>query len=114
MSDLTIPKGTTWGIEWPMVDADDQAIDASDYDIRAQVRASRNSTDVLHEWSSTIGNAEGGDGYVRLLVDYAESEEWDWDSGYYDVLLTTPDDQRIKRDSGRVRVEVTVTRDDPA
>jgi len=106
--DLNIPKGTDWAIEWPVED------DLTGYDVWAQVRASRSSSTVLHEWSTTIGNAEAGDGLVRLSVDHEESAAWEWSGGYYDVLLTSPEGSRelLDRGQGRVRVSTTVTRED--
>lgn len=115
MSDLSIPKGTTWAAQWPVTDEAGASVDVTGWTVRAQVRPSKGSDTVLHEWSTTIGNAEAGDGFVSLSVDYSDSETWTWERGVYDVLLTSLDDVRTKLDSGSVRVDATVTRDaDPA
>lgn len=111
MSDLEIPKGTTWAAEWPVLDDAGAAVNVTGWSVEAQVRPTVESNTVHHEWSTTEGNAEAGDGFVRILVDHAESVDWDWSSGVYDVMLTSLEDERTELDSGSVTVRATVTRD---
>lgn len=53
---------------------------ASIVSARAQVRVRAGSTEVLHEWSTTAGNAQITSGGIRLTATAAETLAWqtDW------------------------------------
>lgn len=114
MSILTIPQGTTWAAQWPVEDSEGVPVDVTGWTVRAQVRATIMSDFVLHEWSTTAGNAEAGSGVVAIRVTPNESYVWAWRHGYFDVMLTSPDGERIKLDGGTIMVDAAVTRENPA
>ena len=109
-TDLVIEQGTTWAISWPIRDENDQPVDVTGWSVRAHVRAHRDSTEVLHEWSSQLGNAEASGSDVILSVGPSTSSAWNWSDGVYDVELTDPTGNVARVAAGTVRVSREVTR----
>lgn len=112
MTNLNILKGVDYAMQWPVLDDAGEPADVTGWDLWGQVRASTSSATVLHEWSVAAGNVELGDGFVRIIVPYADSEAWDWTHGRYDVILTSPDDARSYIGGGSVKVTPIVTHAD--
>lgn len=81
-------------------------IDAT-WTARAQVRATRRSPDVLHEFAASVNP----DGSVVIAATPAESSAWTWTEGVYDVEVTNADGSLTLRVSqGPVEVDLEVTR----
>lgn len=108
--DLTIPQGVTWGYAWPIVDQDAEPVDLTGWTVQAQIRASTESTAVLHEWSTQDGSATVTGGMVTLLLTPAQSTPWQWFTGVYDVELTDTDGNVYRVSQGRAVVSREVTR----
>lgn len=106
--ELTIPQGVTWGRTYPVTSPD-----LTGYTGRAQVRTSKASGTVLHEWSTTNGDLiiDPVAKTVTLKVAPATSTAWTWTDGVFDVLLTSGDSNTVLQlVQGTVTVDQTVTR----
>lgn len=114
MSDLIVTQGADWAAQWPVIDTDGDPVDVTAWTIRAQVRKSPASAELLHEWTSDAGTAVGSPGQVTLLVSADVSYGWTWAQGEYDVFITSPGGVRTKLDGGIVEVDQAVTHDVPA
>lgn len=115
MADLRIEQGTTWGVAIPLIDGEDgQAVELDGYRVRAQIRSRAGSSGPpLWEWSdddSAPGTAILTASQVRLYVEPAQSSQWTWNRGVYDVELTGPDGVVTRVASGAVYVSREVTR----
>lgn len=111
--DLVIEQGTTWGIGFPLLDANDQPVDLTGWSVRVQARPKADSGTVLFEWASDgsgAGQAVLSNGRVTLYVQPEQSSAWTWRKGHWQLELTTPDGQIIRPVGGRVRVDPEVTR----
>lgn len=112
-TNLLIEQGSSFRVLWPILDQDGEQANLTGYTVKAQVRESVGSPNVLYEWSTQEANA-GVDGTgVFLIVTPAESTAWTWTRGVYDVEITAPVDQdstvyRIAQ--GYVTVSPEVTR----
>lgn len=106
--DLTIEQGTTWTHGF-QVSVDSVPI-TSGWTVRSQVRARPDADTVLHEWSTSNGNASVDSGVVKLTVMPAVSSAWSWWFGYYDVEIISPTGVVLRVASGRVSVSAEVTR----
>lgn len=100
---LTIKQGSKYAVFWPV------APDPTGGTILAQVRVRHTSEEVLHEWSTALGNATVDADGVTLMVPAAVSETWDWRTGVFDVELTLGG-ETYRLDEGTVVVEPEVTR----
>ena len=108
---LTIPQGVTYGVQWPIRDSDGEAVDLTGWSARAQVRTSAGSPVVAHEWSTAKGNLEIVGSTVILTVEPAESSDWGWSRGEYDVELTSLDGTVHRVTQGVIHVSPEITRD---
>lgn len=107
-ADLHIEQGTTWSRGFrPTVGGIDLL--GAGWQLKAQVRKTASSADVLHEWSTEAGNAEVTNGVAVLLVSPDESASWTWVRGVYD-LEATHDGVTYRLAQGRVTVSTEVTR----
>lgn len=110
--DLAVEQGTTWAHGFlPQINGTN--VLGAGWTGRAQARAEKAATEVLHEWSSEIGNLaiDPDVGSVTLAIDPAESSAWDWPRAYYDVEVTSPDGEVTYRVAqGRIRLSPEVTR----
>jgi hypothetical protein len=105
---LVIPKGCTWGRAYPV-----NGFDLTGYTAKAQVRATRESSVVLYEWSTLNGTVliDPVEKTVTLQHGPAVSAAWTWTTGVFDILLTSADTLTvIPVVQGAVRVDLTVTR----
>lgn len=100
--DLVIEQGTDWSRGWG-VTVSGVPIDSS-WQARSQVRSKLG--DLLHEFTADI-TAEGA---VVIAVSPAESSEWTWFDGLYDVKVTSADGGTTLRVAkGTVTVDRSVT-----
>lgn len=107
---LVIQQGTTWGISWPITDGQGNPLDVTGYRVRAQIRPSKDSGNVLHEFSTDAGNAIAEQNAVTLSIQPATSSAWSWRNGVYDVELTDPQGRVARIAEGTVTVSPEVTR----
>lgn len=107
-NELYIQQGDDRPVTWDLA-INGVAVDSDGYTGRAMVRADYDSTVILHEWSTTLGNLTFDGATVNLVV--TDSEEWDWYYGKYDVIVTPPDNIDQVIDRGQVFVIPLVTHD---
>ena len=107
---LTIPQGPTWETRWPIVDSAGQPANLDGWGVRAHVRTQKLSETVLHEWSSTLGNASILGSDVSLKVSATESSAWNWRKGFYDVEIFHTDGRVLRITQGQMEVDTEVTR----
>jgi hypothetical protein len=105
---ITVRRGTTQQFGWPILRAG-QRVSLDGWTVRAQVRAKVDATAVLHEFSSTTGNARTENGYV-IIESGVDSADWAWDEGVYDVQATDPEGNVLAVAEGAIRVRKSVTR----
>lgn len=105
---LVVRRGTTQQFGWPILRAG-QRVSLAGWTVRAQVRATVDSEAVLHEFSTTAGNARTENGYV-IIESGVDSEDWTWETGVYDVHATDPDGNVLPVAEGAIRVRKSVTR----
>lgn len=111
MTNLVILQGTDSGVRWLVNDGSGVPYDFTGWTVKSQVRASVAAPTVLHEWSTTLGNATAGsNGFVSLFWSHAETTAWTFAGGVFDIELTSPDGKVSRLDSGRITVRPEVTR----
>lgn len=109
---LIIPQGATWAVRWPIQDDEGLPFDLTEWAVRSHVRRRYNSPEILHEWSSALGNAELGVGYVELRVTPEESSAWTWikTTPVFDVELFSNKGTVLRITQGTITVSPEVTR----
>lgn len=107
---LVIQQGTTWAISWPITDEQGSPLDVTGYTVRSQVRPAKDADEVLHEFSTELGNAVAEQNAVTLSVPPATSSAWTWRSGVYDVEVVDPQGRVARIAEGTVTVSPEVTR----
>jgi len=109
--DLTIPQGTDFKVQWPLLDGDKQAIPSmTGWTARAQVRVAVTSTDTLASWTSADGGILLEDSSVTLIITNEQSTAWEWANGVYDVEVITPTGEVTRITQGRFFLDREVTR----
>lgn len=108
--DIEIEQGTTWQMAWPVTDDDGDDIDLTGYTARAQVRTTAADSLVLHEWDSAEGTIILSNSQVILQLEPADSAQWTWRMGVYDILLTSGAGESSRISEGAIRVRRAVTR----
>lgn len=111
--DLLIPQGTTWAARWPVYGPDKTLADLTGWSVRSQVRLKYQRDTILHEWSTTLGNAiASANGYVEVRLEPAESSAWTWlhTTAVYDVELTDPDGNVIRITQGEITISPEITK----
>ncbi len=102
----------------PVLDAAYGAVAVtSGWSARVQVRPSPLSTEVVHEWSTTLGNAElvtGAAGGIRITATAAETTTWltEWPPGplAWDARLVDLADEPHILPLGALALDTHVTR----
>lgn len=107
---LVIQQGTSWAISWPITDEHGDPLDLAGFTVACQIRPSKDSGEVLHEFTPEAGTATVSQSYVTLAVDPAVSSTWSWRGGVYDVELTDPSGRVARIAEGTVVVSPEVTR----
>lgn len=107
---FTVPQGTDWGVRWVLTDPAGKPIDTSGWTVRSQIRRRHNSAEILHEWSSALGNATIVDSSVTLSIPHAISSGWSWSKGVYDVEVTDSNGVVTRLTQGTITVSPEVTR----
>jgi hypothetical protein len=109
-TELVIAQGTTWAITWPITDTAGNPLNIDGWTVRSQVRPDAASPTVLHQWSTTLGNAEAANSTVTLSVRPVDSTPWTWRRGVYDVELVDLTGRVARITEGSVTVSPEVTR----
>lgn len=104
--DLDVYSGDDQTFTFPILDGQGAALPLDGYSARGQVR-DRLRGHVLHEWSNAVGNVTVADGAVVLSV--ADSEQWTFSRGVYDLALYDAQNRRQFIARGRVTVTTRVT-----
>lgn len=110
---LVIPQGATWAVRWPLEGYQEAGIsDFTGWAVRSHVRRQITSAEILHEWSSVLGNAVIEDSYIELRVSAEESSAWTWfrNQAVYDVELVSPGGEVFRVTQGTITVSPEVTR----
>lgn len=107
---FTIPQGADWSVKWDLVDPQGKKIPTEGWTVRSHVRRRHTSAEILHEWSSALGNAEITDGAVILRVANSVSAQWTWKTAVYDVEIVSPEGFVIRLTQGNITVSPEVTR----
>lgn len=110
--DLTVEQGTTWAHGFiPKING--SPVLAAGWTAKAQARTAVPDPEILHEWSTDLGNAsvDATSGVVTLSIRPAESSAWAWRLAVYDLEVTSPDGATTYRVvQGKIRVSPEVTR----
>lgn len=109
LTPLVIKQGATQSFGWPILRAGVR-VNLTGWTVRGQVRAKASAAVVLHEWSTTIGNARTLNGLV-IIDNFPDSIGWTWREGIYDLFATDPDDQVLFVAEGAALVQAAVTRE---
>lgn len=108
---LSIPQGTTYAVEWPILTEDTaEPIDPTGYTARAQARPYTDSGEVLYEWSTTNGTLAFFDNRLRLTVGADVSSAWTWDHAVFDIEIYAPSGATYRVVSGVIDIVSEVTR----
>ncbi len=111
--DLVVIQGEDWAMEWPVYDADGDALPVgSGVTVKAQVRAKPRATTVLHEWTGPSTDAVLAGSTVTLKIPAATSAAFEpgW-GGVYDLELTEVSTGRVARlAEGTIQIDPEVTR----
>lgn len=100
-----IEQGAEWAHGWAVTYNGDP-IDAT-WTAKSQVRQYATSSPVLHEFLATVNP----DGSVVIGVSHAQSSNFTWTNGVYDVEVTNADESVVLRVAqGKVQVSSEVTR----
>ena len=108
MITLTLRQGVDAGYFWPIVDAAGQPFDLTGWSVIAQVRTAEGPTaTLLHEFTTGVLSDP-----PRVTVSWTaeESLAWAWKSGFFDVVLVSPEGRPVQVVSqGAVTVDRVVS-----
>ena len=103
--DILWPQGVDFGVVWPMQDGDTPA-DLFGYSGVCQVRAEHSRTSALY---ATLPVSIIDDSKVAVQIDRETSVLWEWDFGYYDVIIISADGVSRCVAQGTIIVDPVVT-----
>lgn len=94
MVTLKLTQGVDAGYFWPIVDAAGQPFDLTGWSVIAQVRAAKApDAPLLHTFTTGV---LAGPPRVTLSWTAEESLAWAWGSGYFDVILVSPEGRPVR------------------
>lgn len=110
--DMFIPQGSTYVHTFTYVDADETAINITDYTARMHIRENVDSSDTIYEASSTTGELviTGIEGEVELTISATDTAGFTFTTAVYDIEIVSPDDEVIRLVKGKVKLDKEVTR----
>lgn len=112
--DLWVEQGTSWGMAFPIIDANGDAVDLAGWSARAQIRSRAGASgDPLFEWGTddeAPGRLTLADGVLTMFVTPEQSTSWSFSRGVFDVELVSPSGEVARPISGTVYVSPEVTR----
>lgn len=85
VQDLTFEQGVD--LDFPITIKD---LDVTGYTAKLQVRPYEGSDDVLFEMSTENSKISTNDGTVTLILAAADFQDATWDTGVYDIVITSP------------------------
>lgn len=87
---IEVQQGDDRPIRIPVTSTENgQPVNITGWPVRALLRRSGRSREVVHVWSSEDGNAVAEQDTVLLLCD--DSSSWDFRGGVFNIVLTHPD-----------------------
>lgn len=111
---MRISQGADWARFWPLANPDGTPItDWTSWAALAQVRDTpAEASPVLWSWGTTgaPGGAAFGAGGLTLSHDAADTLDWTWRLGVWDLRVTNPAGKVALAAHGRVMVIPVVTR----
>jgi hypothetical protein len=97
---LTVKQGDDHPIVIPVLDVTGRPVDCTGWTAKAQARDRLQN--LLHTWSTVLGNALCGPEGVELLTD--DSISWEWTYGHFDVVATDPGGTQVVPVDGIIQV----------
>jgi hypothetical protein len=113
---VTLEQGATRTIVVSgLVDANGATLDVTGWSVRAQIRPSARSADLLAEWvtgtpTSPQGQATAAGQEIRLVVPPAMSEPWTWGAARLGVEITEPATGRRERFDAPIVLDPEIVR----
>lgn len=107
MSDFQIIQGTDGGVAWPILNLDNTPFDLTGYTVRAKIKTLPGV--LLVTFGSNLGNALIVGNQVILTWTSAETSNWNWNLGIYDIeiISSTGSVSRLSRGTAMLKKEVT-------
>jgi hypothetical protein len=92
--------------------SDGLPVDLTGWSARMQIRPTLDSDEVLGDYTTENGMLIVGDGTVAIRIPSSETEDYEWESGVYDLEIVTPapDSDAIRILQGWVACTPQVTR----
>lgn len=88
MIKLILTQGISTGYYWPVVNDSGDTVDLTGWSAKCQVRANDNHlSELLAELDCVVAN-----GGVSVVWTAEQSLLWDFDNGFFDIILIDPDD----------------------
>jgi hypothetical protein len=103
--DLNIEQGSVFRRSIPVLNDAGAPIDLTGWSARGQIRLTYRDTGVAYELDLTAAGST-----VELVIPAADSSEWQWRHGVYDVELLDADGTPTRLMQGNVTVSPEVTR----
>lgn len=106
--DLEIYQGATFVLKLQWLDEDDNPVDLTGASVSMQIRESVDASTKLYTVSQfSITEAEGK---VEITIPDTDTEQFDWEYGVYDLLVTRPSGRVDPITRGAVGVKKAITR----
>lgn len=104
-----IIKGSDdFSIVIPVLDATNTPVPVDGWTVKAQVRRSETGP-LLHEWSTTAGNATCADTTVQLTVTSSVTATWTWTEAQISIVVTDLGGRVHCIAAGRIRALPDIT-----
>lgn len=104
VANFTVPQGTSWGVQIPVVNPDGSPATLTGWTATSQIRAAATSTTILYTFTPSIVGS-----VVTIQATAAETALWTWDTAAYDVKLTNGS-QAARIIEGILTMDPAVTR----
>jgi hypothetical protein len=106
MSDFIIQQGTDGSYSWPLLNEDGTDFNPAGWSAKMSVKGRHGA--LLHTFDLDSENLSLVDGEVVISWSAADTLEWDWAGGSYDLLLYSAS-QHHRVSAGYVQISKTVT-----
>ena len=110
--DILIEQGATFRKTFVWKDSEETPIDITGYTARMQIRRKKSATTVEHTATTENGGIVLGDaaGTVEVIISAADTADFDFTTGVYDLELNDGSDGITRLVEGGVEVSKEVTR----
>jgi hypothetical protein len=110
--DILIEQGATFQKTFTWKDSNEDAVDLTGYTARMQIRRKKSSTTAEHSATTENGGITLGDelGTVAVEIPAADTADFDFTKGVYDIELIASDGVVTRLVEGGVEVSKEVTR----